>query len=596
MISLIVLTIIFAVVAPSLIDKSDFSPSERYYLPSFQLSAFSSYAELKSFLQVGLSGSSGHYVVNTAQAGIRTSGGKLNELKTMYGFSGSDWESSENLGGDYSETNVQVKGVDEADIVKTDGEFIYIISGSCLTIIKAYPTEEAGILSKIYLNGTIKGTFINNDILALFEETKQSLRTSIKIYDILDRKNPKLTREISYDGYYLNSRMIGNYVYAVINKAARIVNSQVALPKRYYDNWIKIVTATEIHYCDILDYSYTFTTIVAINIKTLQDPSEETILLGNANTMYVSLYNIYITFKESGRTLIYRIHIEKDKIKFVATGEVPGYILNQFSMDEHRDHFRIATMHNRASHVYVLNMKLNIIGRLENLAPRETMHSARFMGNRCYLVTFKKIDPLFVIDLEQPNMPTVLGQLKITGYSDYLQPYNETCIIGIGKETAGGNTNFAWFQGVKISLFDVSNVENPKEIAKCEIGDRGTDSPVLRDHKALLFDKSKALLVIPVLVAEINNTKYPDEIPLNTHGDFVWQGVYVFHISPERGIILKGGITHLEETTCQPEHHSQNYVKRSLYINNVLYTLSDSMLKMNNLENLDEINRIELAD
>ncbi len=220
------------------------------------------------------------------------------------------------------------------------------------------------------------------------------------------------------------------------------------------------------------------------------------------------------------------------------------------------------------------------------------------MGERCYLVTFRKVDPLFVIDLEDPRNPRVLGQLKITGYSDYLHPYDENHIIGIGKETeAADEGDFAWYQGVKISLFDVSDVENPKEIDKYEIGDRGTDSPILRDHKALLFDKSKNLLVIPVLVAEIDEEKYPGEVRPNTHGDYVWQGAYVFDISLDEGLVLKGRITHLEDDNDLMKsgyYFSSPYsVKRSLYIDNVLYTISDKKIKMNSLENLEEINEVE---
>ena len=219
------------------------------------------------------------------------------------------------------------------------------------------------------------------------------------------------------------------------------------------------------------------------------------------------------------------------------------------------------------------------------------------MGNRLYLVTFKKIDPLFVIDLTIPSEPRVLGQLKITGYSDYLHPYDENHVIGIGKEAVEAEEgDFAWYQGVKISLFDVSDVEHPKEIDKYIIGHRGTDSPVLRDHKAFLFDRSKGLLVIPVLVAEIDEAKYPGGVPSNAYGDFVFQGAYVFNITLS-GFALRGRITHLNGTELMKSGYyfeSSYSVDRSLYIDDVLYTLSAKKIKMNSLENLAEINEIEL--
>jgi len=285
---------------------------------------------------------------------------------------------------------------------------------------------------------------------------------------------------------------------------------------------------------------------------------------------------------------------------YVASGEVPGMVLNQFSMDEYGDHFRVATTTREGTsrnNVYVLNMALNITGSLENLAPGETIYSARFMGERGYLVTFKQVDPLFVIDLSDPYNPEVLGYLKVTGYSDYLHPYDETHIIGIGKETTDAG-EFAWYQGVKISLFDVTDVSNPVEVAKYEIGHRGTDSPVLWDHKAFLFDKSRNLLVMPILVAEVDQSEYPEGVPSWAYGEPVWQGAYVFDISVDGGLQLKGRITHIESPADLEQDYYWSYsplsVERSLYIGDVLYTISDAKIKMNNLENLDYINEVQL--
>ena len=237
-------------------------------------------------------------------------------------------------------------------------------------------------------------------------------------------------------------------------------------------------------------------------------------------------------------------------------------------------------------------MNLSIVGKLENLASGENLHSARFMGDRGYLVTFKKTDPLFVIDLSQPTSPVVLGQLKIPGYSDYLHPYDETHLIGVGKHTVEADEgDFAWYQGVKISLFDVSDVTDPRQIANYTIGDRGTDSPILTDHKAFLFDKEKALLVIPVSVAKIDASQYPGGVPSYAYGNTVWQGAYVFSTSLD-GFVLKGTVTHLE--SGENVYNTTHWVKRSLYIENVLYTVSDKRIKMNSLENLALINQIEL--
>jgi len=554
-------------------------------------------------------------------------------------------------GPEYSATNVQVAGVDEADLVKTDGEYLYIVSENNLTILKAYPAEDAEILSQISLNGTLRGIFIKGDKLAVFGESYfyqpvevyyaanvtvrmnettllplkvqgppyyRSCATGseafVKVYNVSDRANPLLTNEVTINGTYFSSRRIGDYVYAVTSQPTYWRHSKLLLPMITSPNKTKIIHPNEIYHSNVSDNSYAFTTIVSINLKLdWSEPEHKTFLLGSASCMYVSLNNIYITMLEhesfetswTESTLVYRVHMQDGEIECEASGGVPGRVLNQFSMDEYGEYFRIATTIGQIwssgtpsrNNLYVLNMNLSTVGRLEDLAPGETIHSARFMGDRCYLVTFRKIDPLFVIDLENPDEPRVLGNLKIPGYSDYLHPYDENHIIGVGKETvAAEQGDFSWYQGVKISLFDVSDVENPKEIDKYEIGDRGTDSPVLRDHKAFLFDRSKNLLVIPVLVAEIDEEKYPNGVPPNAHGEYVWQGAYVFNVSIAEGIVFRDRITHMENDADKLGlyYYSPYYVKRALYIDNVLYTISDKKIKMNKLETLQEINEVEL--
>ena len=416
--------------------------------------------------------------------------------------------SAEEGSSDYSRTNIQVEGVDEADIVKSDGKYIYLAIDNRLVIARAYPPKEARIVCELKLEGIIGGLFVNGDRLAVLEsrgpvydawaETPvryvDTEKTAIRVYDLSDRENPVLKREVSIDGYCVSSRMIGDYVYVIASGSAWAGEDNIGLPRIHGDDGTVEIQPAEIWHSATPDNGYGFTTIMSVNVANDdEEPVHETLLLGSASTIYVSPSNIYVTFTdwsgESQSTSIHRIHIDEGQIEYHATGEVPGTLLNQFSMDEHGEYFRVATMTGyvsqsggatSGSHVYVLDQELDIAGRLENLAPGEQIHSARFMGSRCYLVTFKKVDPLFVIDLSDPTQPKVLGELKITGFSDYLHPYDENHIIGIGKETvAAEEGDFAWYQGVKISLFDVSDVANPKEIAKYEIGDRGTDSPVL---------------------------------------------------------------------------------------------------------------------
>ena len=668
------------------------TPPETIENPELEiaLNKFSSYEELVSFLETNVQG--GQYALDSR-------GATLEENNDMWAQPAAaepapqpespkaPTDSQTSGESDYSKTNIQVEGVDEADIVKTDGEYIYIVSGNNLTIVKAYPPEEARVISKLTFEGSIMGIFINGDRLAVFvndymlytlysgltivEETVSTdsstvdlpektvpetgtntveprdaddplnetttpkpiappvepvpfiyepPTTTIKVYDISNKANPLKTREFTIDGNYFSSRIIGDYVYAIATMYTFYTETDVALPRIHSNNETEVIAADDIYYYNFTDTSYTFTTLIALNLANdEQAPTHETIVMGGTSAVYVSTNNIYLTFPDydwwqeddTMKTTIQRVKIDKDSITFVASGEVPGYILNQFSMDEYNGYFRIATTLNNnnwrtfdqtsttKNNVYVLDMNLKVVGSLEDLAPGEQIYSTRFMGARGYMVTFRNIDPLFVIDLSDPTSPTVLGQLKVTGYSGYLHPYDENILIGIGKETIyDAKEDFAWYQGVKISLFDVSDVSNPIEIAKYEIGDRGTDSPILYEHKSLLFDREKNLMVIPVTLAEINESNYPAGVPDNAYGEYVWQGAYVFDIS-ENGIILRGTITHMDDNQDllkRGYYFGYDYtLQRSLYIENVLYTISSMKIKMNNLSTLSEINTIELS-
>ena len=588
-------------------------------------------------------------------------------------------ESSASMANEYSTTNIQVEGVDEADIVKNDGKYIYAVSGNQVFIIDAYPAENMRILSKINLTNRISDIYLNENKLVVFSSHYSYDYTDymsiVYTYNIRDIEKPVLESNFSIEGEYIDSRMIGEYVYVISQKQ---INIEMPEPPVYILNGIeKQISTNEVYYFDYEDNRYVFTAITAININK-NKADVKTYLTGYSSIIYVSQNNIYLTHtktmpykdyvinyikevvvslipeneqikslidsdknewqkmseisqlvykysnslkgeekekfddmlmnktnefqlkiaKESDKTAIYKIKIDKEKIEHLAGGEVPGKVLNQFSMDEFEGKFRIATTTGVRSveslnHLYVLDEELNIFGNVEDLAKGEKIYSARFMGKRAYIVTFKKVDPLFVIDLSNPKNPKVLGYLKITGYSDYLHSYDENHIIGVGKETRGGNEHFSWYQGIKLSLFDVSDVENPKEVGKIEIGDRGTESYALSEHKAFLFDKKRNLLVIPISLAEINKSRYSESnIPDNAYGEHVWQGAYVLNIDLN-GISLRGKITH-ENETSKSRWYSPNQIQRSLYIDNILYTISQAKIKANALDTIEEIKSLDL--
>ncbi len=563
------------------------------YFPTGPLSleTFASYEELENFLSA-----------NMEQAKIF--GGQYSSFLERSGEAAL-------LGADaapaHSTTNIQVAGVDEADVVKTDGEYLYVVSGNNVYILRGYPPQQAEVLSKITLNETWNTQiYVYGDRLAILGGHFAPIRYAymypgeafLKIYDISNKTSPILARTLRSNGTLSGSRMIGDYIYAVVNQLAvepyyNKTDFHVVLPEIYTDTAVTEIQATEIRYINVTDVFYYFTTIIAVNIvNDAQEPTHETILTGSTACMYVSQNNMYLTVPNTNiwllarevsgprdETLIYRVRLDEDDIVSEAEGAVPGYVLNQFSMDEYNGYFRIATtdwiQDGSSNNLYILNMNMKIVGELSGLAPGERIYSARFMGDRCYLVTFKQIDPFFVIDLSEPTKPEVLGYLKIPGFSGYLHPYDEDYVIGIGKQDSN----------LKLSLFDATNVTSPIEAAPPFIvsGD-WSDSPVLMDHKAFLFDKPKQLLALPV---SINYVEFKDH---EYYTKSYWQGAYVFNISLEQGFTFRGGITHQNNTSYEYDYQ----VQRILYIEEALYTVSEAKVKMNDIETLQLLNEVEL--
>ena len=618
---------------------------------TYEVKSFNSYDELSNFLQ------------NNYQSYDNTqyywdSLGSTRNIISMPEADGSSSKASEGGSSDYSTTNVQVEGVDEPDMVKTDGTYLYVLADQVLYILRANPAVNATILSKIIFEDDeyITEFFINGNYLVVFgssnnypilyggiekdfistEEVRVdeswSVSTSvIKIYDTSTKLSPELVKDIEIDGNYYDSRMIGKYVYVVSSEYSynffryELDNYTLNIPEITIDNVSEKISYDSIYYIDSPEVVDTMTHIISINLDDLS-VNEQSFLIGVSENMYMSKNNVYLVytnyeyFATSARdfgsyreyTIIHKIQVDQGEINYVNRNQVPGHVLNQFSMDEHNNYFRIATTvgsswdENNPSrnNIHILDENLDNVSSIEGIAEGEQIYSARFMGDRAYLVTFKKIDPFFTIDLSDPFNPRVMGYLKIPGYSDYLHPYDENHIIGIGKDTVVANEgDFLWHQGVKVALFDVSDFENPVEVDNMIIGDRGTDSPALYDHKAFLFDKEKELLVIPISLYEINDevkSQY-DEIPPYEYGEFTFQGAYVLNLNLE-GFSYKGKITHIsEEDKIEQQkwwywRESSSYISRSLYIDDVLYTISNKMVKMNDLDDLREINIVTFSE
>ncbi|MFD0672147.1 beta-propeller domain-containing protein [Cohnella sp. GCM10027633] len=609
-------------------------------------------------------------------------------------------ESSAGSGGaDHSETNVQVQGVDEADWAKTDGKFVYQISGSRIfisdisepsspklaatleykaednfsplemyvdegrlvvigqrnswvptMIVDPPPIEATTPSSGAGASGSSSASGAASSPEAPAPDEKMSIMPVVpvvpaistvqtKVYAIDDNGQPTLTRTTELEGNYVSSRKIDGALYVISNKynyynyypmmekraesdgnAAASDSPANAFEPAFSDS----ATSKELKRLSLSDVRYfpnaienSTMLIGALDLDRPEQAFQVSAYLGSGQTIYASSKHLYVAIartvpdgadKYKNETHVYKFRLDQGNVVYVGEGSVPGNVLNQFSMDEHNGYFRIATTNgnmwdsgaNRSTNdLYVLDEQLKTIGTLANLAPGERIYSVRFMGNRAYMVTFRNVDPLFVIDLLSPTKPAVLGQLKIPGYSDYLHPYDDNHLIGFGKETVelpskgmGQDATMAFYQGIKIAMFDVTDVANPKELFKEVIGDRGTGSELLYNHKALLFDKSKGLMAFPVELMEVKNKEPIEQGGFPAYGQFVYQGAYVYGVDLDDGFTLRGRITHLsQDDLAKSGQYGFDYgksVRRILYANDTLYTLSERMLKANALGSLSD--------
>ena len=550
---------------------------------------------------------------------------------------------------DYSTTNIQVENVDEADIVKTDGDYIYSISEDNVIITDVkdpkHPKVVATIQSEdddipediiLYKDNLVVISAKGNQTQRYYYNNR--MNTVVKIYNITSREKPVLTK--SYEMYepYYTSRCIDNVLYVISSGNLRKEDDEIVVGYNE-DNMEKEMSIDKIKYLkDVKTTKQTLISTVDLNNETADIKLDSYLM--NISNAYVSENAIYLLnqkynndskipikllfgFKgvfgledyyemdsESGYyTEIYKFDI-KENVEYKAKTKAKGKTINQYSLDEKDNHLRIALYDNDGSRVAIFDEDLKQIGISDNVAKGEKMYSSRFIGDKVYFVTYKTIDPLFVMDLSNETKPKVLGKLKIPGYSTYLHPYDENHIIGIGMETKeiiNRNSNgkvistTAKVVGMKMALFDVSNVNSPVQISSVVIGDSRTTSAILTNPKALLFSKEKSLIAIPVnnysqdfevtssnnYETMINNyTKYGK--PYNA------EGYFVYNINVQDGFKLKGVITH--EKTNATYYYSNSKLLRGLYIDNNLYTVSETMIKVNELDSLKAVGELKLKN
>ncbi|MCL2664004.1 MAG: beta-propeller domain-containing protein [Defluviitaleaceae bacterium] len=528
---------------------------------------------------------------------------------------------------DFSHTNVQVAGVDEGDVIKTDGEFIYYLNNAGVAVVRAYPPESMELLYTIKFDGTDffpTEIYIDGGIAVVTGNSYASFGKSVRtlsraqVYDVSDKNDIKHIRTVEAEGFLFASRRIGGTLYLISNQSVWNLWTDGGIETPLFRDLRYFFTEEDIYENIGFDRIYyfppynskNFLTVTSFDIHDPNEPADVRTFYGAGENVYVSNENIYVSASgydgDTVKTTVFKFALNADAlgaggVGFIATCEVPGTVLNQFSMDEHGGYFRIATTgfdphtYIMTNNLYVFDSDMNVTGKIENIAPDERIYSVRFMGGRGYMVTFRLVDPLFAFDLSDPYDPKLLGALKIPGYSSYLHPYDEFHLIGFGKDTEE-HYGMAFDQGMKLSMFDVTDLTNPIELFTESIGGRGTSSELLYNHRALLFSKEKDLLAFPAVVYE-KPAASADESPFAS-GRFTFAGALVYGIDMEKGFVKRGEVTHLDsEDMLKAGLYGgdySKYIKRLLYIGDTLYSASESMIKSHRLSDLAETGSVEL--
>lgn len=476
------------------------------------------------------------------------------EAKTDVAMEQSTAATSDSGSADYSETNVQVKGVDEADIVKTDGSYIYYVAGNQLNILKpdgaatrlvsstSLSSDDSwwGYNSEMFLLGNrlmiITQSFNTvwvNDTNGGYETSTD--QTSAVIYDISNPAKPVQVVSLGQSGYYVSSRMIGDYVYLVTSQY--IYSPVKGTPITYIPAISDGVESKLLQPTDLFvgpnPQSAAYTVIGSINLKSGANFTSAKAVFGGTSELYANAEHMLLAFSSyeeevlpiapdkdgknvqitnsSTSTDLVLLGLSEGQITKLSSGNVPGSLLNQFSMDEYKGVIRIVTTINdwqqriytdgvdtyesdstSANALYTLDLDLNVLGKIENLAKDEFVKSVRFDGSIGYFVTFRQTDPLFAVDLSNPAYPRVLDALKIPGFSEYLHVFKENLLLGIGYNA---DEDTGAMQGVKLSMFDTTDKSNVREVTTANVDASWT--VVGSNHKAILVDAEKNLIAFP---------------------------------------------------------------------------------------------------
>jgi uncharacterized secreted protein with C-terminal beta-propeller domain len=510
----------------------------------------------------------------------------------------------------YSQTNTQVSGVDEGDIVKTDGKYLYAarLDDNTVSIIQA-DGKDMKRLSSVVLpedkdneHSRLQEMYVTGDHLVVVstrniqpdypEGTARTLiwrpskqLTRYTVYDIKDRAKPRQTRVVELEGSPVSTRMVGNTLYFVQNRHlyglafTTALRAEDVLPafsdSAKGDAELEALPPEDMNYFPGSEET-NYMLIGAFDV-TKAEAFEPQCYLGAGNTVYMNERSLYVARYDwrDEATGLYRFTVDGAEVIYAAKGSVKGTPINQYAMDEYDGHFRIAATSQEktsVSRVYVLDGEMKQTGVTPALAPGEQIYSVRFMGDMGYLVTYRQVDPLFAVDLSDPKKPTVVGQLKIPGFSQYLHPVGEGLLVGFGRHTQvtyvreddGTEVEVGTRDaGLKVSLFDISDPKNPKEVNSLRLG-AGSYSEAFDNPRAMMVDRQKSLFGFPIQVQDWNELTGNPRVTN-------WEGFMLVGVKEEK-------LVKTAELKYQPDATGEYYrgwQRRLCYIGNTLYGVDD---------------------
>ena len=447
----------------------------------------------------------------------------LADSDTGAGVASSSAASKSTGAGGHSETYLQVDDVDEADIVKTDGKYIYYVTDNREVVILSAKNGKTKKLSAIGSSGIenyINDIYVKGDRLitvgTIYRNDSDEASSGIVVYDISDRSNPEVLYDFSQTGDILSSRMVGDYVYLVTNDY--VYRGGRPVPMCGSADSLESLEATDIC-CVPQPRTSSYIVLSAVGISSGEQGRTVTkAVLGASDQIYCNDHNLYCTSMEwpdNGETYytrIVRASLDGLKVKVNATAKVRGYVDSQFSMDERDGYFRIATTSERAginvNNLYVLDSKLKEAGKVTGFARNESIKAVRFIGEKAYVITYEAIDPLFIIDLSDPADPRIEGEVKIDGFSTLLIPVSGSRLLGIGHATGDNGYGGEYDSGLKLALFDISDPSEPKVLDSREFKDMSSIAQY--DHHALMVNSDAGYFAIPYEVWDYSDADESD--------------------------------------------------------------------------------------